>query len=136
MIKNEDEILNQIAGKETGMKVPEGYFANFAEQMKSELPEHTFVDDEERTLWQKVRPYVYLAAMFAGIWCTMYIVGQLAGTRPELNPTIAEAFSHESFVDSFVMSPDFDEYTLMQEMCSDSVDFETYLQDYEFPDSI
>ena len=25
------------------------------------------------TVWQRIKPYVYLAAMFAGIWCMMQI---------------------------------------------------------------
>lgn len=136
MNNKETEILQQLAGKETGLKVPQGYFEKFAEQMKAALPEKDFADAEPRTLWQKVRPYTYLAAMFAGIWCMMYMFGQFSKSKAVYNPIIAEAFGNESFVDDFMLSTDFDEYTLIQEMCSDSVDFDQFTSKYEFPDSI
>ena len=52
------------------------------------------------TRWQRMKPYVYLAAMFAGIWCTMKMVTMIqsapAGTEVSLdNPPamIAQAMS-------------------------------------------
>ena len=136
MNNKETEILKQLAGKETGLKVPDGYFEQFTASMKATLPDKEFADAEPRSLWQKVRPYAYMAAMFAGIWCMMYMFGQFSKSKAVYNPVIAEAFGNQSFVDDFMLSPDFDEYTLIQEMCSDSVDFDQFTNKYEFPDSI
>lgn len=136
MNNKETEILQQLAGKDTGLKVPDGYFTQFTQTMKAKLPQKDFADAQPRTLWQKVRPYAYMAAMFAGIWCMMYMFGQFSKSKMAYNPVIAEAFSNQSFVDDFMLSSDFDEYTLIQEMCSDSVDFEQFTSNYEFPDSI
>ncbi|MDD5782776.1 MAG: hypothetical protein PUD30_07975 [Muribaculaceae bacterium] len=123
MERNDSEILSKV-GRNPGFKVPENYFADFAKNMASSLPERDFTP-ERRTLWQQLRPWVYMAAMFAGIWCTMYVFTSLSGANSsEFNQSIAEAFSNESFVDDFVLTNDFNEYTLVEELYADSVDVE------------
>lgn len=59
--------------RRAGMTVPEGYFDSFAERMMAQLPadEPKIVELPRRGLWATVRPYVYMAAMFAGIWLMM-----------------------------------------------------------------
>ena len=57
------------------MTVPEGFFEDFVAKMEAMLPERPEAEQprriEHRTTWQRVRPYVYMAAMFAGIWCML-----------------------------------------------------------------
>lgn len=54
------------------MTVPEGYFDGLTAQIMSRLPEQpAVVQPKRRTPWQIIRPYVYMAAMFAGIWLMM-----------------------------------------------------------------
>lgn len=98
-----------------GMTVPEGYFEDFATRMQQSLPQTPFEATTDastsapakRTLWQKVRPYVYLAAMFAGIWCMMKVFDNVrtAPTRTTLevkqNTVLAEALSDDKFVDQY-----------------------------------
>ena len=122
MEKNESDILDKI-GKEPGFKVPENYFADFAKEMSAKLPERDFHVEDDRTLWQRMRPWVYMAAMFGGIWCTLYVFTSITGGQSKLNPAIAEAVSQDTFVDEFVLTSDFDEYTLMQELYDDNVNF-------------
>lgn len=85
----EDKIL-QRAGRDTGMKVPDGYFEDFVARMMTELPDYPEKPKpQELTFWQKVKPYVYMAAMFAGIWCMMKmfsIASQNAGSADLDNP--------------------------------------------------
>ena len=60
-------ILLKDLPKVDPFKVPEGYFENFTNGIMSQLP---YVDQEESTsvsLWHRVRPWVYMAAMFTGI---------------------------------------------------------------------
>lgn len=59
--------------KSTGMTVPEGYFDSFAARMMEQIPaeEPRVVEMPRRGFWKTVRPYVYMAAMFAGIWLMM-----------------------------------------------------------------
>ncbi len=70
-MREEDKILARY-GRETGYKVPEGYFDAFREEVMARLPERPARPAAPKlTVWQKIRPYVYMAAMFAGIWCMM-----------------------------------------------------------------
>ena len=48
-------------------KVPEGYFETFTENMMSSLPDRVAPKEEPVTLWMRMQPWVYMAAMFAGI---------------------------------------------------------------------
>ncbi len=49
-------------------KVPEGYFDNLTSEVMNKLPEKetTGLNVKEPTMWDKVKPWVYMAAMFAG----------------------------------------------------------------------
>ena len=72
-MKQEEQLISKY-GKESGMKVPEGYFSDLERNILSSLPPY----QEKRrvadlTRWQRVKPYVYLAAMFCGIWLMMKV---------------------------------------------------------------
>lgn len=79
-------ILDRI-DRHSGMTVPDGYFEQFAASMKHSLPEQPWESEEQmdahvlpaNSIWQRIRPYVYMAAMFAGIWLMMNI-STLVGT--------------------------------------------------------
>lgn len=69
---HEEEKIFAKYGRETGFTVPEGYFDTLREQVMARLPERTAQPVAPKlSVWQKIRPYVYMAAMFAGIWCMM-----------------------------------------------------------------
>ena len=59
------DILTKV-GKDAGFNVPEGYFADFAKKMAASLPEKQIPAKRKPTRWLRIRPYVYMAAMFAG----------------------------------------------------------------------
>lgn len=70
----EEEKLLLRYGRATGFTVPEGYFEAFRTEMASKLPEYPVGRTAPKlSTWHKLRPYVYLAAMFVGIWCMMKI---------------------------------------------------------------
>lgn len=67
----EDKLLRHT-GRHTGMKVPDGYFDDFVADMMNKLPEYPAKPVVPKlSRWQRIKPYVYMAAMFAGIWCMM-----------------------------------------------------------------
>jgi hypothetical protein len=73
-VKAEEKILAKYR-RDTGYRAPEGFLDAAFEKIsaaKGDLPKAPEL--KPRTRWQIVRPYVYLAAMFAGIWCTMKIL--------------------------------------------------------------
>ena len=48
-------------------KIPENYFENFIADTMSKLPEHPVEQPEAVSLWERVQPWIYMTAMFAGI---------------------------------------------------------------------
>lgn len=68
----DEEKLTYKYGRDSGMRVPDGYFADFEKRMLASLPEYPRESQmEERSSWQRFKPYIYLAAMFCGIWLMM-----------------------------------------------------------------
>jgi len=125
---NSNDILNQI-GHRTGMTVPEGYFDNFTEQMCAKLPEQpwekaTTPNVMPRSFWQKVRPYVYMAAMFAGIWCMMKgfdMVRSDSTIALDKNPQLISAVNNDAFFNDYCTS-DVSESELYDELYNDGFD--------------
>ncbi|MDO4164148.1 MAG: hypothetical protein Q4D56_07140 [Bacteroides sp.] len=66
-MKEEDNILRKV-GTENPFRVPEGYFENLTSDVMSRLPEKesSAFRQKEPTLWDKVKPWMYMAAMFVG----------------------------------------------------------------------
>lgn len=130
MEKEKSEILSKIS-KDPGFKVPDNYFENFADNMTKSLPQRQIQEEKKPTLWHFVRPWVYMAAMFAGIWCMMNLFTLMRNDSSSLNPSIAEAFKNESFVDDFMMTNDFNNYDLMQQVYEDSAKVESSIESNE-----
>lgn len=131
------DILNRIARRD-GMKVPDGYFAAFADKMIQDLPEKAAETAKPRTMWMKVRPYVYMAAMFAGVWCMLKMFTLMSapidGSPLDTNPILAEAVSNEEFVNEYIIN-DMSQWDVIDEMISDSIDYSDINWD-EWSDSI
>lgn len=67
----EEKLLNKI-GRDNGMRVPEGYFEELNRHVMSQLPEYPQAPKAKPlSIRQRIKPYIYMAAMFAGIWCMM-----------------------------------------------------------------
>lgn len=114
---------------DAGMCAPEGYFDNFAARMEAALPHRDEIEthcvaQKPRTFWQAVRPYVYMAAMFAGIWCMLQMFHAISGKHElapmEKNPVLADAFAAENFLYDFVDN-DMSAREIVDEMADDGV---------------
>lgn len=72
-MKEEDKLISKY-GKDSGMRVPEGYFPDLEQRIMSQLPPFKKAERVvELSRWQRMKPYVYLAAMFCGIWLMMKV---------------------------------------------------------------
>ena len=107
VMKQEDSTLFNKYGKDPGFKVPENYFADFNQRMTEMLPNVEITPvDAKPTLWQRVRPLVYMAAMFAGVWCMMQVFSNFTASD-NLNSVraVAEKLQDDKGnVDEFIMS--------------------------------
>jgi hypothetical protein len=63
--------LEEIDNTKNPFKVPENYFAQFNEEIMNLLPEKEVVSPRQMPLWGRVKPWVYLAAMFVGLYITI-----------------------------------------------------------------
>lgn len=113
MKEEKSDILSKF-GKDSGFKVPEGYFEDFASKMEKIIPEHEVIPVVKPTTWSRIRPYVYMTAMFAGIWCMMWIFNDLAGGNngTKFNSSIVAGFKNEANVDEFMLHGDVSEYDI------------------------
>ena len=129
-MENENsDILSKI-GKDTGFKIPENYFEDFQARLEQKLPPLQFQSEKKPSLWVKVRPYVYLAAMFAGVWCMMKVfsdLNQRISTTQSQVQTIAEGFQDDAIVEEFIMSGDVSEFDILT--YEDSVAADMQLED-------
>lgn len=83
-MKEEDKLIARF-GRKTPWAVPDGYFETVRIEIESKLPAYPAAPQPERmSVWQRVKPYVYLAAMFAGIWCMMKVLHN-AGASGDLS---------------------------------------------------
>ncbi|MCM1489969.1 MAG: hypothetical protein NC095_03990 [Muribaculum sp.] len=84
-------ILEKAGGK-TGYTVPPHYFDNVRSKIMDNLPEYQVQKQPKLSAWEKVKPYFYMAAMFAGIWCMMKMFHIISSTDLSLdNPPEAVA---------------------------------------------
>lgn len=125
VMKKEDSKILEKLGKEPGFKVPENYFANFNSKLMDSLPEVKITEEEKPTLWVRLRPFIYMAAMFAGIWVMMNIFtrGQeTAATEQQKNAQIRDGLLYEQNAEDFIDYEGFSEYDMIFE---DSLYMET-----------
>lgn len=130
-MKSDKSILDTIDHRD-GMTVPEGYFDDFIDKMEKMLPETAFEQSQSEaedsrvlvgaapTRWQRVRPYVYMAAMFAGAWCMLKMFSLISPATGnafsfDSDPVIAEAIGNEQFIDEYFLG-DYNEYDLYEDM--------------------
>lgn len=114
MKKEESKILDKL-GKDPGFKVPENYFADFNSKLIESLPEVKITEEVKPSMWLKVRPFVYMAAMFAGIWLMMNIftVGKKSSaTMQQRKAQISAGLENEKNAEEFI-DYGFSEYDYM-----------------------
>ncbi len=129
-----NDILRKI-NHDGGMTVPDGYFADFKRRMEASLPPTEFESGDEpkvlRGWWQRCRPYVYMAAMFAGVWCMMKaldLAHPSADLSVESHPTIAAAINNDEFLNSYII-PSVDESSLYDDLYNEGFDTEDFSQE-------
>lgn len=132
MIQKND-ILEKAGGK-TGYTVPENYFDNVRAKIMANLPEYPKQEAPKLTVWQRVRPYLYMAAMFAGIWCMMKVIHIMS--TPDLsieNPPEAVAVAmadanHYDWMD--VEEENSDSFELEEDLSSQYTSIEDFKKDF------
>ena len=112
-----------------GLTVPPGYFEDFNKRMIASLPTRPWEEEKPRVLprtwFQRVKPYLYMAAMFLGIWCMMKMFDLM---RPHTdlssiadNPVLANAINNDTFFYDYCAS-EVEESDLIDALYEEGVD--------------
>ena len=112
IMKDDKELMGKC-GKERPFKVPDGYFEHFHEQLMSQLPETapTAEPASKVTLMTRIKPWIYMAAMFAGI--IFMVQGLMYVQEAQLANGIASAEEiYNDEADHFMSSSLYSEYVL------------------------
>lgn len=144
MNKLEKKIESKF-GRDTGYRVPDGYFDDIYSRIsaaKGSLPEAPVEKPVSR--WHRIRPYIYLAAMFAGIWCMMKMFSMIQTGQEQMtldNPPamLAEAINQPDAQAQLDYAAEFnptlsEEATLQEDIRNEYADFDDFEAefDYEF----
>jgi len=66
--------------KKVPFKVPENYFSQFNESLMANLPVKETPKVRKITIWEKSKPWVYMAAMFLGLFFTIQLLVKNSNT--------------------------------------------------------
>ncbi len=97
-MKEEDNLFRKI-GTDNPFNVPDGYFENMTSELMDKLPEKEphMTLSKEPTRWERIKPLLYMAAMFAGAAFIIKTVTTNIGDRmPADNYTATTEIETES----------------------------------------
>jgi hypothetical protein len=121
-MKTENSKILEKLGKDQGFKVPDNFFNDFNAKMVASLPEVKITEEEKPTLWVRVRPFIYMAAMFAGVWLMMNIfsLGKSSATGDQRVANISAGVAVEKNAEDLMDYGAINDYDIMT--YEDSVD--------------
>lgn len=116
-MKEEEKLMNKF-GKENPFNVPEGYFENFTKELMDKLPEKEIGPEPKITTWQRIKPWIYMTAMFCGLMLSVKVFLD----KPEKENQTLQANNKTEFSDAEVemiidnsMIDDYSLYTYLTE---------------------
>jgi len=110
----EDNLLRKV-GTKNPFNVPDNYFEDFTQNLMDRLPEKEPMPPmQEITLWQRVKPWIYMAAMFCGIMLSVRVfVGEPQKDEFPITQAEAESLPDEEWEIMMDMTL-IDDYSLYQ----------------------
>lgn len=131
-----EEQIKEKYGTDPGYRVPDNYFEDLNKKIMSQLPPYQATERVvEMTLWQRMKPYVYLAAMFAGIWLMMNVFHRISSAESLNldNPPAALAaalnVTYEEYVPYVVNGND---YALQQSVSESYDNIDDFEEDFGY----
>lgn len=112
-MKEEDK-LQKMIGTENPFRVPEGYFENLTSEVMNRLPEReksVVATRKEPTMWEKVRPWLYMTAMFIGA-ALIIRVASVDRTPAADRVAVEESETEMEYINMAVDNSMLDDYSL------------------------
>lgn len=102
------EVLNDKMKKENPFRIPDNYFESFSTRIMQQLPPNeTNTESTSRkkvilrknkiSAFERIKPYLYLAAMFAGLYFGIYVFNYQR-TRLQQSSAKQETTEESSFI--------------------------------------
>ncbi len=113
-MKEEDKLMKKF-GTDNPFTVPDGYFDNLTEEIMSKLPEkESPLEIKEPSTWSKIRPWLYMAAMFIAILLPIrFMINRTTPEAPVLTATTVENEQlTDEYIDAILNHTMMDDYTL------------------------
>lgn len=134
---NQEDKLKDKYGTSGAWRVPEGYFDSVFKEIGEKLPEYPRQPEAANlSVWERVKPYVCLAAMFAGIWLMMKVFhnvsgeGQLSLDNPPAQ--IAMAMTDQEEVALYSISDSFQDLEIEEKVSSEYTSIEDFKRDFGY----
>lgn len=100
------KLTDETGNKKNPFKVPEGYFENLNQQIMSQLESPAQESPGKVGLWEKAKPWMYLAAMFVGVALLFTVFHKKTATTDD---HYAKAIQTEMMDSFFVEEEDIDD---------------------------
>lgn len=135
-MKEEQNIIDRF-GREHPWRVPEGYFESVRIEIESKLPAYPEMPKPQKlTVWQRVRPYMYLAAMFAGIWMMMKVLHTASGgdgmSLDNMPDQIAQYIGEPEVMDPYLLPATLSDAELIDVVSSNYDSMEDFEEDFDY----
>lgn len=116
-MKEEDEIIRKC-GNGNSFTVPEGYFDNLTQEVMGKLPEKEKNEIREKkiTTWDRIRPWLYMTAMFAGILLSIRIMINTTADKASYasSGNIENELPSDEYIEAIMDYSMMDDYALYQ----------------------
>ena len=127
-MKEEDKLLKKV-GTDNPFTVPEGYFERLTSDVMNTLPEQEaprFVM-KKVTTWDRIKPWVYMAAMFVGAALIIKVASYNPNPFEDKHIAVTEVAAdsevvYDGYIDYAVNQSMMDDYSLYVYLTDASVD--------------
>lgn len=113
-MKEEDKIRKTL-GTENPFRVPEGYFEQLTSEVMDRLPEKEHIATHETTMWERIRPLLYMTAMFIGAALIIRVASSHytpQADNSEVVATVGDEEAEMEYIDMAMENTMMDDYSL------------------------
>ncbi|MDY5813565.1 MAG: hypothetical protein SPJ97_03445 [Bacteroides sp.] len=109
-MNEEEKKLKKLIGKENPFILPEGYFDRFSAELMNNLPEQEPFPEPAPRRGINWKPYLYMAAMFAGAALIIRIAREPATVQE--SSSVADTETEQLLINTSVDGAMLDDYSL------------------------
>ena len=108
-------ILDNI-NRNSGMKVPDGYFESLHDRVMQNLPEKEIIVERPAPIsfWTMAKPWFYMAAMFAGIALMFKVFTWTSGDFSNSQMSAMAKENDAEIIEDFIFYNNVSDYTIYE----------------------